>query len=1396
MTPSSCVNPLVKLMLPWLVLLCPTVSGLCDAIAPQSDPKEEKAYQLYLSGETAEGIKALSAIVADSVKTGEEATVLRYAQDLLDMCTRALDVACVQSETDRVVNLFAKHLKEPFPRGAEAQIWGTYYIGNRAFLSGDQDQMRQVLDRFFQETSDSPLDYVSYVRRHLLIAKMRLVLQQRREAIGAVNDVLSMIATTTKPQGWRFFIADYLSQCIGILTDAGDVSRAAALYDVAGNFIARSFSRATPENFYFRIQEADLLLRVGNTRASTAASKEALEALKSQKLRPEIEKYLEEVTRNTAALSLALSGEYKGALEQVNQNPINQDLLAIRARGSLESRNEVAFMATRAYVRGAAGLRPDPMDAALLKAPLNLKVDALTAQGLDLYRRVGYAFVLADTDINQARAELREVGRRVVALQASAPRSGFNIFTRTDPIISLVVNVVLAAISNGGAPDPVDADLALKMIDLGTRNARSLDSEVLTLLASAPTTDTRNKIHDALRLYANRNRAEQKDVARIVQLLEQTPYDAAALEPLQRDYIQRTVYVDYSRGLKGAERLLALLPPTEAGGQLLVDVNELQHVLRPHEAYLLLSNVLGTNLLYECITREKALLYYAAFDSKQYGLDTRILEDALTAVRPPSSLDSEYPTGAASRLYDTVFRPFEGCLSEGDTILWAPDTSMLPVPLAALLRSLPKANEPLNKADWFVKHYNVSYVKSPASLVALRRMEEVTASAPSGFLGIGDPLLGAPSTNLDAVAQVSASRSGALGSPDNGINSLPALPDTREELQSSAKFFNGSVLLLGASATEANFRRQPLSEFRYLSFATHSVLREEIAGVTEPTLVLTPTTSKDREDDGMLTAPEISDLTLHASFVALSACSTANYDFAKYAGEITAFSTALAIAGVPATMATLWPVESDASRRITSRLFQQLASAEASGSALALATAQREYLASPSDAAHANPRFWSPFIVLGDGGNRLNEREHGVPEIKITNMAQVTVGGGELFTLSSLNAGTLIANGFGDHGNTRYAAITTALDEQGHSLWRNRDYVGLASRAVVQLPSGVLSASTLGMEKSEGLKTLVLSITGYDGRQLATLAKRLDVQQLVPLSAATVGHDDAIVAVWESNQGAASSGPTKQGVLLLRVSGADKVTQEQYIDLSGKDISTYSVRGAIGVSSDGIVLTVSAPPMTLNGAFQIDEGAERTACVVHPNSWIIWLDRRTLKVIDEKLLEDVEIRGEMTFRNGRLLVSLTTREKCTTGSRAALVQIENVSEVTKLFEEDEASEVTASATTELGDGDIVLTGTRRRHVDVEPAEKRGIAGMQNAIKDAVDAITRSSFSSGVREDLFVYLLDRSGNVRARKDISFGGDVYMDAATARDDSAIVGGSIGNEAYVITLSMPSPIGAGSP
>jgi len=469
MTPARTAHPLLKLPFALILLSSLLQVPLSDAAAPALDPRQTKAYQLYGSGDTIASIQELKELLAESVKAGDQNAVLTRAQELVDVCTRALDVNCVQAETGRVTDLFAKKLNEPFPVGAMARIWGTFYIGNLAYLSGDPDRMKQVLNQFFPSQSDSPNDYVSYIRRHLLVAHMRLFLHQPREAIEAVNDALSMIASTTDPHGWRFFIADWLSQCIVILTDAGDVPRAAGLYDVSGNFLARSFSVSTPEYFYFRLQEADLLLRVGNPHAAAAASQAALDSLARQKLQPLIEQYLEEITRNGAMFNLTLSGNVKAALEQLDKHPINKRINSLKKRGSLSSQNEVTFMATRAFVRAAAGLKSDPADVALLAAPLNLKVDALTAQGLELYRRVGYALALGASDLSKARSELREAGQELLAYQESAPRAGFNIVTRANPILGLVVNMALASISNNGDPDPKDANLALELIDLGTR---------------------------------------------------------------------------------------------------------------------------------------------------------------------------------------------------------------------------------------------------------------------------------------------------------------------------------------------------------------------------------------------------------------------------------------------------------------------------------------------------------------------------------------------------------------------------------------------------------------------------------------------------------------------------------------------------------------------------------------------------------------------------------------------------------------------------------------------------------------------------------------------------------------------------------------------------------------
>ena len=145
-----------------------------------------------------------------------------------------------------------------------------------------------------------------------------------------------------------------------------------------------------------------------------------------------------------------------------------------------------------------------------------------------------------------------------------------------------------------------------------------------------------------------------------------------------------------------------------------------------------------------------------------------------------------------------------------------------------------------------------------------------------------------------------------------GLNSLQELPETGDEVQRVAGLFDKwkTRFLRRQSATEEDFRLQPLSEFDIVHFATHGLIREELPGLSEPSLVFTPRPGGDILNDGLLTASQIATLPLRARLVVLSACNSARYEPSVIDSSIQSLSTSFAIAGVPSMIAALWPIES------------------------------------------------------------------------------------------------------------------------------------------------------------------------------------------------------------------------------------------------------------------------------------------------------------------------------------------------------------------------------------------------------------------------------------------------------------------------------------------------------
>ncbi len=117
------------------------------------------------------------------------------------------------------------------------------------------------------------------------------------------------------------------------------------------------------------------------------------------------------------------------------------------------------------------------------------------------------------------------------------------------------------------------------------------------------------------------------------------------------------------------------------------------------------------------------------------------------------------------------------------------------------------------------------------------------------------------------------------------VRSQHPLPETADELHvARASGAAKSDLYLGDKATERNIKalsaNGSLGQARVVHFATHGLLAGETEMLApsraEPALILTPPEKPTEDDDGLLTASEVTQLKLDADWVVLSACNTAS----------------------------------------------------------------------------------------------------------------------------------------------------------------------------------------------------------------------------------------------------------------------------------------------------------------------------------------------------------------------------------------------------------------------------------------------------------------------------------------------------------------------------------------
>lgn len=310
-------------------------------------------------------------------------------------------------------------------------------------------------------------------------------------------------------------------------------------------------------------------------------------------------------------------------------------------------------------------------------------------------------------------------------------------------------------------------------------------------------------------------------------------------------------------------------------------------------------------------------------------------------VRPGASYSTRavafVRTGTA--LYDMLVRPAEAQL-QGEQVIIIPDSYLNLLPFDLLLRNAAQAPHAYQLHDYWIKTHQISYCYS-ANL--LKEMSEpIAASATETLLALA-PFYGESGNNSElSQATETTSRREQFG----------PLPFSGEEVQRIAHIMGGKALT-GQTAGDSLILSQ-LSRYRFLHFATHA--RANTQQGTYSFLAL----GKDK----YLYAKDIYNLRLQAELVVLSACESGLGELRDGEGLIS-LARAFAYSGAKSVLTTLWEVNDESAKEISSHFYEGIRQGHTKS--LALALAKRQWLNTHSG-SKAHPFYWGGFSLIGSPG--------------------------------------------------------------------------------------------------------------------------------------------------------------------------------------------------------------------------------------------------------------------------------------------------------------------------------------------------------------------------------------------------------------------------------------------
>lgn len=323
--------------------------------------------------------------------------------------------------------------------------------------------------------------------------------------------------------------------------------------------------------------------------------------------------------------------------------------------------------------------------------------------------------------------------------------------------------------------------------------------------------------------------------------------------------------------------------------------------------------------------------------TKSLDVKSEELKELVTTTQKQITRRDENGAAASLKELDRLLvEPIRGELDPNLVLCFIPDKSLHYVPFGALISN--------RTGHYLAQDFRLMISPSASVLIESTKKARAKSSAKrEQLLAVGNPKF------------------------DRASNpSFANLPGAEREVQEFASAYNSPRKLIGPQATRKSVMLD-LPQADVIHFAAHYEIDPRSMLSSRLLLAPEPGDRSHSQPAAALYSSDIYQLKLvRTKLVVLAACNTGIEHQFKGEGPI-GFARSFLVAGVPVVVASLWPVDSDATAELMIR-FHRLRKDKQLSTAQALQQAQQEMIANDNP-SYRSPFYWAGFVVIGGFAN-------------------------------------------------------------------------------------------------------------------------------------------------------------------------------------------------------------------------------------------------------------------------------------------------------------------------------------------------------------------------------------------------------------------------------------------